>query len=83
MNGDTYDQMTDRELLDLAADRAALRDSRFDIETLPNGDTLASFKQPSPIEDGDAILMSAETALGQRVAVVALLRADDIDRRIR
>jgi hypothetical protein len=78
---DNYGELLEVELFDLAADRAAMRGCRFDLELLPDGNTRASFKQASEIEGDDLIVMSVETQLGPKGTVIALLRGDDYARR--
>ncbi|HEY7004331.1 MAG TPA: hypothetical protein VH281_08620 [Gaiellaceae bacterium] len=71
-----YLSHSDEELEEMAAGRARLRDASLSIEERPSGTFFAAFTVPSPIEDGDVILLSAEGHDRLR-ALCALLWLDD------
>jgi hypothetical protein len=71
-----YLSLSDEELEDMASSRASLRDASLVIEERPRGTFLVAFTVPSPIEEGDIILLSAE-GHDRRRALCALLWLDD------
>jgi hypothetical protein len=73
---DDYLSLSDDELEEMAAGRAAVRDASFSIEERPSGTVSAAFTVPSSIGEGDVILLSAEGHDRQH-ALCALLWLDD------
>jgi hypothetical protein len=71
-----YLSLSDDELKEMAASRAALRDASFSMEARPSGTVLAAFTVRSSIEEGDVVLLSAEGHDRQH-ALCALLWLDD------
>ena len=71
--------MSDTELEDIASDRAQLRNAIFLVEQHPRTSTFrASFKIPSPIEEGEMAILSSAEGPDRRNAIVALLWLDDV-----
>jgi hypothetical protein len=71
-----YLSLSDEELEAMASSRASLREASFVLEERPSENFLAAFTVPSPIEEGDTILLSAE-GHDRRRALCALLWLDD------